>query len=362
MDRSNRDHHRDHHREHREHREPPTLAFHMKTWKIIHKQLRAISKFTRENTTITFTSQPSIVIQSARNHMVSKITIGSECLYVTDTDHFTVKTINNNIPLFDSFMHIISNSDISKMYIQNDSDLYTRLLVTASDTCAQASIPCVHGQELIKENGKCPVRVDCEHSTIVEILKWISPTTKSKRTIKPDMSIVQIIVQSNPPIIKFTTEMNELEYPHNNKVAFYDAKNVRLFVSAKNFYNALAICAIIKSHCSIRTMVGKDMKLCIISKNNYLTIENYITQEQSKDDLKFERSCKIDDGKNERISKNEDSNKQDTQHKITNYMVSNKTSSNSQTYFNDSKDESDTDESVNFEYNHSCSKRQRCSV
>lgn len=362
MERSSREHHREH-KEHREHhREPPTLAFHMKTWKLIHKQLRAISKFTRENTTVTFTPQPSIVIQTSKVHLVSKIIIGSECLYVTDPEHFSTKTINNAIPLFDSFMHIVADPDISKLYVQQDSDLYTRILATASDTCTQASIPCVNGQELIKECGKWPVRIDFEHSTIMEILKWLSPATKNKRvSAKTDITTVQVIIQSNPPVVKFATDLNELEYVHNSKVTFYDIKNMRLQISVKNLYSALAMCAIIKSPCSLKGLIAKDVKLVLVSKSSFLSIENYITQEQTKEDLKFDR-CKTDEGgKLDKGSKGDEgsSNRSDAQYKITNYMVSGKASG--QGYFNDNKDDSDSDESMNFEYNH-CSKRQRCSM
>nr|AVK93650.1 U27 [Human betaherpesvirus 6A] len=366
MERGSRDHHRDHrdHREHRETREPPTLAFHMKSWKTIHKSLKAFAKLLKENTTVTFTPQPSIIIQSAKNHLVQKLTIQAECLFLSDTDRFLTKTINNHIPLFESFMNIISNPEVTKMYIQHDSDLYTRVLVTASDTCTQASVPCVHGQEVVRDSGRSPLRIDLDHSTVSDVLKWLSPVTKTKRSGKSDALMAHIIVQVNPPTIKFVTEMNELEFSNSNKVIFYDVKSMRFNLSAKNLQQALSMCAVIKTSCSLRTVAAKDCKLILTSKSTLLTVEAFLTQEQLKEESRFERMGKQDDGKGDRSHKNEDgsalASKQEMQYKITNYMVPAKNGTAGSSLFNE-KEDSESDDSMHFESS-SNPKRQRCVV
>ena len=364
MDRSNREHHshRDH-REHRDSKEPPTMAFHMKTWKTINKPLRAFAKLLRENTTVTFTPQPAIIIQSAKNHLVLKLIIHAECLYITDTDHFSTKTINNFVPLFDSFMGIISNPDVTKLYIQHDSDLYTRFLVTASDICAQASIPCVNGQEIVRESGKSALRIDLDHSTVTEILKWLAPVTKNKRSNKNEMTLAQIVVQVNPPSIKFLTDLNEIEFAHSGKVVFHDAKCMRLELSSKNLQQAFSTCAVLKSSCSLRAIAGKEYKLFLIAKNVFLTVEAYLSQEQVKDDPKFERQAKTEE-KGEKNHKVEEGNnffcKQETQHKITSYMVPTKNGGTGTNFFNE-KEDSESDDSAHFDYTPN-SKRQRCGM
>lgn len=349
---------RDHHREHKEHsyKDTPTLSFQMKTWKFMHKQLRAISKFTKDSTTVTFTGTPSILIQTAKNNLVLKVNIGPDCLYVTDSDRFMSKTINNSMAVFESFMHILANPEITKLYVQNDNDLYTRVLVNASDIYTQASIPCVNGQEIVKDHGKYISRIDMEYGTVNDIIKWLIPTTKSRRNAKLENHMTHILIQNHPPTIKFFMEDNEIEFNHNNRVVFHEVKNTKLTVSSKNLFQAFAFAAVLKTNCIFRVTASKDMKIYISSKNNLLVLESYISQEQNKDDIKFDR--KTEEFKNDKTAK--DDCDRSEKHKITNYMSSGKSGTSTNNFFDDSELESD-DDSIDFE-RPSSSKRQKCSM
>ena len=177
------------------------------------------------------------------------------------------------------------------------------------------------------------------------------------------MTLAQIVVQVNPPSIKFLTDLNEIEFAHSGKVVFHDAKCMRLVLSSKNLQQAFSTCAVLKSSCSLRAIAGKEYKLFLIAKNVFLTVEAYLSQEQVKDDPKFERQAKTEE-KGEKNHKVEEGNnffcKQETQHKITSYMVPTKNGGTGTNFFNE-KEDSESDDSAHFDYTPN-SKRQRCGM
>ncbi|AGT99221.1 DNA polymerase processivity subunit pp41 [Suid betaherpesvirus 2] len=333
-------------------RDPPTLALHMKSWKCYFKQLRVFCKFMKENTTVTFTGTPSIIFQSVKQHHILKLTINPECLYVTDRDNFHTKTINNSMALFDSFTSMISNPEMTKMYIQDDSSLYTKFLVTTADVCAQTSVPCVNGQEIVRATEKFSTKIDLDHGTVTDLIRWLAPVTRNKRSSKTD-SVLNVLIYSSPPSIKLITETNEMEFSSGTRVTFHDVKNQRLALSVRNFYQALSACTVVKSSTTLKVMHGKDVKMYLITRSGYLILENFITQEMVKED-KADK-CRSDDIK-ERILK-EECGKGDLQSKITNYLPS---KSSIHSIF-DRKDDSDSEDedSMTFEYSH-ISKKQKC--
>lgn len=290
MDRGNSARERNNAREHirdfeqREYyKDPPTLAFHMKAWKILCKQLRALSKFFKEDATVTFTPSPSIIFQAVKACYVLKVTIASECLYITDKDKFGVKTINNNMALFDSFIHLISNPKITRVYIQDESRLYTKMLLSTSEICTQTSVPAIGDQDIICENGKFCTRIDFDSVAINELSKWLSPPPKTKKANRGNDGVIHILIQSSPGNIKFVADGNELEFLHCARTVFCDAKNQRITVNAKNLQTVLAACSIFKCACSFRIMEGKHPKVYITTRNAYVCIEGFIAEEFSSD-------------------------------------------------------------------------------
>ncbi|AEV80904.1 DNA polymerase processivity subunit [Saimiriine betaherpesvirus 4] len=375
--------------------EPPTLALRLKPYKTAIQQLRSIIRTLKENTTVTFLPTPALVLQTVRNYCVAKITFNSSCLYITDKT-FQPKTINNVTPLLGNFMYLTSSKDLTKFYIQDMSDLSAKICMCAPDFNMEFSSACVHGQDIIRESENSSVHVDFDFGVVTDLVKWLAPHTRVKRNVKKSPSsagTVQILVHASPPVIKFVLSSgNELEFTANNRVCFHGVKNIRLNVQIKNLYQALMNCAVTKLPCTLRIMTEHDTMLYVASKNGLFCVENFLTEEpfQRNDLNTFEKNYKRQMANN--VSLHEDgmeteappemvpSKKHDRasrksveadhsakekydQHKITNYMTSKSGGAGSSDrgpgYFGDAKEESDSDESVTFEFVPNA-KKQKC--
>ncbi|QQL09684.1 Ba70 [Baboon cytomegalovirus] len=379
--------------------EPPTLALRLKPYKSAIQQLRSVIRTLKENTTVTFLPTPALVLQTVRTQLVSKITFNSACLYITDKS-FQPKTINNCTPMLGNFMYLTSSKDLTKFYVQDISDLSAKIHMCAPDFNMEFSSPCVHGQDLVRESDSAAVHVDFDHAVVSELIKWISPHTRVKRSVKKatcPTGTVQVLVHSAPPAIKFLLSSgSELEFTANTKVSFHGVKNMRVHVQLKNLYQALMNCAVTKLPCTVRIVTEHDTVLHVSSHNGLFAVDNFLTEEPfQRGDLSFDKSFKQqravavpnsgsmhDDGsgmdsemlsepvgrKHERLSSRKinehehNAKEKYEQHKITSYLTSkgapNSAERNSG-YFNDAKEESDSDESVNFEFVPS-NKKQKC--
>ncbi|AAP50597.1 DNA polymerase processivity subunit [macacine betaherpesvirus 3] len=381
--------------------EPPTLALRLKPYKSAIQQLRSVIRTLKENTTVTFLPTPALVLQTVRNQFVSKITFNSSCLYITDKS-FQAKTINNSTPMLGNFMYLTSSKDLTKFYVQDISDLSAKIHMCAPDFNMEFSSPCVHGQDLMRESDNSAVHVDLDHSVVSELIKWISPHTRVKRNLKKapcPTGTVQILVHSAPPAIKFILNSgSELEFTANTRVSFHGVKNMRVHVQLKNLYQTLMNCAVTKLPCTVRIVTEHDTVVHISSHNGLFAVDNFLTEEPfQRSDLSFDKNFKQqravavtnsgamhDDGcgsgldsemmsepvsrKHERMpprkSNEHDHNSKEKyeQHKITSYLTT-KGAANSgernSNYFNDAKEESDSEDSVSFEFVPS-SKKQKC--
>ncbi|QQL09859.1 Ba70 [Baboon cytomegalovirus] len=379
--------------------EPPTLALRLKPYKSAIQQLRSVIRTLKENTTVTFLPTPALVLQTVRTQYVSKITFNSACLYITDKS-FQPKTINNCTPMLGNFMYLTSSKDLTKFYVQDISDLSAKIHMCAPDFNMEFSSPCVHGQDLVRESDSAAVHVDFDHAVVSELIKWISPHTRVKRSVKKapcPTGTVQVLVHSAPPAIKFLLSSgSELEFTANTKVSFHGVKNMRVHVQLKNLYQALMNCAVTKLPCTVRIVTEHDTVLHVSSHNGLFAVDNFLTEEPfQRGDLSFDKSFKQqravavtnsgpmhDDGsgmdsemlsepvgrKHERLSSRKinehehNAKEKYEQHKITSYLTSKGAPNSGERnsgYFNDAKEESDSDESVNFEFVPS-NKKQKC--
>ncbi|AEV80749.1 DNA polymerase processivity subunit [Aotine betaherpesvirus 1] len=378
--------------------EPPTLALRLKPYKTAIQQLRSIIRTLKENTTVSFLPTPALVLQTVRSYCVAKITFNSSCLYITDKS-FQAKTINNVTPLLGNFMYLTSSKDLTKFYIQDMSDLSARICMCAPDFNMEFSSACVHGQDIIRESENSAVHVDFDYNVVSDLIKWLAPHTKAKRNVKKGPTpagTVQVLVHASPPALKYVLGSgNELEFTANNRVCFHGVKNIRLSVQIKNLYQALMNCAVTKLPCTLRVMTEHDVLLYVASKNSLFCVENFLTEEpfQRNDLGNFEKNYKRqitnnvssmhEDGmdtdttvesapsskKHERQSRKASmdqehgSKEKYDQHKITNYMTSKGGSAGPSErgpgYFGDAKEESESDESVTFEFVPSA-KKQKC--
>nr|WRQ19882.1 MAG: protein m44 [Herpesviridae sp.] len=376
-------------------KEPPTLAFRLKPYKAAIQQLRCIIRSLKDNTTVSFLPTPALVVQTVRSHFVSKITFNNSCLYITDKC-FPPKTINNVIPLIGNFMYLTSNRDLTKFSVQDISDLSAKICMSAPDYNMEFSSACVHGQDIIRESGESSARVDLDVSIVLELIKWISPHIRPKRNAKKQTtstSTVQILIHANPPTVKFALGgSSELEFTANSRIGFHEVKNLRVTVQAKNLHQALTNCAVTKLACTLRVINEHDVMVYVASKNATFSIENFLTEEpfgrsestferstlssyqgsaQNQEDFnsvnndmstvdvvprKHDRSCsrKSDDHVKEKYD----------QYKITNFMTAKSNTTNAVperggNYFSEAKEESDSDESVTFEYTPN-TKKQKC--
>ncbi|AGE11521.1 GP44 [Caviid betaherpesvirus 2] len=400
-------------------REPVTLALRLRPYKAATQQLRSIIRGLKENTTITFLETPAMVVQTARANHVSKITFNSSCLYISDRNEFQRKTINNQVPLVGSFMHLSSNKDLTKLYIQDLSPMYAHISMVATDFNMEFSSACVHNQDVVRENGESFVRADLSHSVVTELIRWVAPYTRAKRTNKKQSApanTVQMLVHANPPTLKLiicgSGANNELEFVANEHVSFHDVKPVHLMLNTKNFHNALTQCAVTKLSCAIRVLSDHDNIVHLQSKNNSFTVESFVTEEPYSRDI--ERPLPVstasaghrpsqansigsganavdgvaEDGLSDQTSsvgkKSHGSKKAPSgqdhdqqhgssqrdkydQHKITNYMTQKGISGGGSErgggsgYFGDAKEESDSDESLTFDFVSNV-KKQKCSA
>lgn len=384
--------------------EPPTLALRLKPYKMAVQQLRSVLRMLRDNTTVTFTPAPSMVLQTVRSHHVSKITFNSSCLYITDKS-FKVKTINNVIPLLGNFMYMTSSRDLTKFNVQDTSDLSTKIHMSAPDFSMEFTSACVHGQDIVREHGDSSSRVDLDYNVICEVSKWIAPHTRAKRSSKKQSSgsgVVQVLIHANPPTIKFSMGgSGELEFTASSRVSFHEVKNIRVNLHARNLYQALINCAVTKLSCTLRVFTEHDHVIYLASKNSVFTVESFLTEEQfSRGDATYERNtshkiggfagsptgdvvCDGEDMENgcdqqpPPAPKKHDRSggrKGDGEHgsrdkyetnKITNYMTSKGGASANQndrggSYFGDAKEESESDDSVTFEFVAPNAKKQKC--
>lgn len=397
--------------------EPPTLAFRLKAYKAAIQQLRCVVRSLKDSTTVTFLPTPALVVQTVRNHFVAKIVFNSSCLYVTDRT-FTPKTINNHVPLVGNLMYMSSNRDLTKFIVQDNSDLSARVCMSAPDFQMDFSSACVHNQDIVvRESGNSVARVDFDFSVINELIKWIGPHIRPKRNSKKQIvptGTVQITLIPNPPTVKFSMAPNiEVEFTAGNRVAFHEVKNLRATVQARNLYQAFNHCAVTKLTCTLRIMTDHETVVYVGSKNSVFTIENFLSEEPfTRNDVAYERgglnsnyqtnsgSSGGDDfsvcveqviescgKKHERSSRkggggggsssdrgglgeehggsSSASKDKHEQHKITNFMVSKGGSGGGSErgggsgYFNDAKEESESDDSVTFDYTPSA-KKQKC--
>ncbi|AAK57092.1 T44 [Tupaiid betaherpesvirus 1] len=373
-------------------KEPPTLALRLKPYKAAIQQLRSIVRVLKDNATVSFLPAPAMVLQTVRPHCVSKITFNSTCLYITDRS-FQPKTINNAVPLLGNFLYLTSNRDLTKFYVQDTCDLSATICMAAADFTMEFSSACVHGQELVRETGESSVRVDLDFSVVLELLKWIAPHVRAKRHPKRSAAAVttaQILVHANPPTIKFVLlGSSELEFTATSRVSFHEVKNVRMTVQLKNFHLALTNCAVTKLACVVRVISDHEALLCVSSKNSMFSVENFLTEEpfaraeperatahrqplavsnsvESNNDAEpveappkkahVANRNKGDGGEHGRENKYE-------QHKITNYLVAKTAVAANERggsgFFGDAKEESDSEESVTFEFV-SNPKKQKC--
>lgn len=400
--------------------EPPTLAFRLKAYKAAIQQLRCVVRSLKDNTTVTFLPTPALVVQTVRSQFVGKIVFNSSCLYVTDRT-FTPKTINNHVPLVGNLMYMSSNRELTKFIVQDSSDLSARVCMSAPDFNMDFSSACVHSQDIVvRENGNSVARVDFDFNVVAELIKWIGPHIRPKRNSKKQImptGTVQITLMPNPPTVKFSLAPNtEVEFTAGNRVAFHEVKNLRATVQARNLYQAFNHCAVTKLTCTLRIMTDHETVVYVGSKNNVFTIENFLSEEPfTRNDVSYERgvlnsnyqtnsgSSGGDDfavcvdqviescgKKHERSSRkgagggssadrgglgddhggsSSSSKDKHEQHKITSFMVSKGGSGGGSGlgggpdrgggYFNDAKEESESDESVTFEYTPSA-KKQKC--
>lgn len=377
-------------------KEPPTLAFRLKPYKAAIQQLRCIIRSLKDNTTVSFLPTPALVVQTVRSHFVSKITFNNSCLYITDKC-FSPKTINNVIPLIGNFMYLTSNRDLTKFSVQDISDLSARICMSAPDYNMEFSSACVHGQDIVRESGESSARVDLDVTVVLELIKWISPHIRPKRTAKKQTAstnTVQILIHANPPTVKFALGgSSELEFTANSRIGFHEVKNLRVTVQAKNLHQALTNCAVTKLACTLRVISDLDVMVYVASKNATFSIENFLTEEPfGRTDSTFERpstassyqGCAAQNSddfngvggelppsepaprKHDRVSRKSDEHAKEKydQYKITNFMTAKTNTTNAVSerggnYFNEAKEESDSDESVTFEYTPN-TKKQKC--
>ncbi|AFX83367.1 B44 [Murid betaherpesvirus 8] len=377
--------------------EPPTLAFRLKSYKAAVQQLRCVIRGLKENTTVTFLPTPALVIQTVKNQFVSKIVFNSSCLYITDRA-FSPKTINNAVPLIGNLMYLTSSRDLTKFSVQDTSDLSAKIHMCAPDYNMEFSSACVHNQDIIRETGESVARVDLDSSIVLDLVKWLAPHIRPKRNSKKQVTLantVQILLHANPPTVKFSLGgTTELEYTANSRIGFHEVKNLRVTVQARNLHQALCNVAVTKLTCTLRVLTEHEQIVYVASKNSTFSIENFISEEPfCRNDVGFDRvsgtnfqnsnsstgeefsSCadQIIDScakKYERQSKKtgEEHGGKDgkyDQHKITSFMVSKGASgggsgNDRSGYYNDAKEESDSEESVNFDYNPTV-KKQKCS-
>lgn len=431
-------------------REPPTLAVRLKPYKSAAQQLRSVLRTLKENTTITFLPTPAMVLQTVRSQHVCKITFNSSCLYITDKS-FQPKTINNVIPMMGNFIYMTSSKELTKLYVQDTSDLSAKIHMSAPDFSMDFTCACVHGQDIVRDNSNAISKVDLDHSVVCELIKWIAPHTRVKRVVKkqpggvsssanavgrgdsgrvrgsssgdgdgcPSVSgscLLQILIHANPATIKFTMgDSSELEFTANSRVNFHEVKNTRFSIQAKNFYQALLNCAVTKLSCTVRILSEHNAMLCVSSKTNVFLLENFLSEEQTaRGEISFDRSTSSgrtirssaannghagnlnsvggEDGGNDAEADGEDAqvvskkhdrtgnrkggdehssrdryesqSQQSSQHKITSYMSAKSASCGGNPdrgsgYFGDAKEESDSDESVTFEFV-SSAKKQKC--
>uniref|UniRef100_A0AAU7E1N7 DNA polymerase processivity factor n=1 Tax=Cardioderma bat herpesvirus TaxID=3141914 RepID=A0AAU7E1N7_9VIRU len=381
--------------------EPPTIALRLKPYKFAIQQLRAVLRTLKENTTVTFLPKPAMILQTVRSHHVSKITFNSSCLYITDKS-FKPKTINNVVPMIGNFMYMSSSKELTKFYVKDESDLSATINMCAPDFNMDFSVGCVHGQDIVRENGDSSSRVDLEYRIVCDLLKWVAPHIKAKRNVKKSSqgvasalggsaggATVQILIHANPPTIKFSLGgASELEFTASGSVSFHEVKNIRLALLAKNLYQALLNCAVTKLSCTFRVLTEADMMLYVASKNTTFTVENFLTEEPfTRSECAFDgqglnNGAQVNDGDDVAMSnapppvppKKHDRSggrKSDGDHgssrgdkhepnKITSYMTSkNASSERGGGYFGDTKEESDSEDSVNFEFVPN-SKKQKC--
>lgn len=397
-------------------KEPATLALRLKPYKAAIQQLRSVLRTLKENTTVSFLPTPSMILQTVRLNHVSKITFNSSCLYVTDRN-FQSKTINNVIPMIGNFMYMTSSKDLTKFYVQDVSDLSAKVHMSAPDFTMDFTSACVHGQDIVRENGESSSRVDLDFHVVSDLIKWLVPHTRAKRNVKRQSPVggsVHVLMHANPPTLKFSlSNTSELEFTASNKVSFHEVKNMRITLSAKNLHQALVNCAVTKLQCTFRILADHEVMLYVSSKNSAFSVENFLSEEQfTRGDLGFERSSgggsggggggsgghghrsgggsvnsgcgaqmndanenSEDAGPEMHVKKHDRSGNRKgdpdhggsrdkyDQHKITNYMVSKSGGSGERggSYFGDAKEESDSDddESVNFEFVPSA-KKQKC--
>nr|WEG69050.1 DNA polymerase processivity subunit [Mastomys natalensis cytomegalovirus 2]WEG69188.1 DNA polymerase processivity subunit [Mastomys natalensis cytomegalovirus 2]WEG69327.1 DNA polymerase processivity subunit [Mastomys natalensis cytomegalovirus 2]WEG69465.1 DNA polymerase processivity subunit [Mastomys natalensis cytomegalovirus 2]WEG69603.1 DNA polymerase processivity subunit [Mastomys natalensis cytomegalovirus 2] len=379
--------------------EPPTLAFRLKSYKAAMQQLRCVVRSLKENTTVSFLPTPALVVQTVKNQFVSKIVFNSSCLYITDRS-FTAKTINNFVPLIGNLMYLTSNRDLTKFSVQDTSSLSARICMSAPDYHMEFSSACVHNQDIIRETSDSAARVDLDCGVVGELIKWIAPHIKPKRNSKKQptsTSTVQITLHATPPTVKFSLGgSSELEFTANNRVAFHEVKNLRVTVQARNLQQALCNCAVTKLTCTLRVMTDHEPVLYVASKNSAFAIENFLSEEPFvRSEADFDRAplanfqnsgssggddfatcsdhnidtCKKHDRSSRKGGDDHSGKDKYDQHKITSFMVSKASagggsggnSTDRGTYFNDAKEESDSDEdSVTFDYTPSAKKQKCC--
>uniref|UniRef100_A0AAU7E260 DNA polymerase processivity factor n=1 Tax=Hipposideros bat herpesvirus TaxID=3141919 RepID=A0AAU7E260_9VIRU len=376
--------------------EPPTLALRLKPYKMAIQQLRSVLRMLRDNTTVTFLPTPAMVLQTVKTHHISKITFNSLCLYINDRT-FKPRTINNVIPVIGSFIYMTSSKDLIKFNIVDTSDLCTMFQMTASDFSMEFRCACVHGQDIVRDNGESTCKLDLDYSVVCELIKWLSPHTRVKRNAKKqvqNVGTVQVLIHANPPTIKFClSSSSELEFTASSRVSFHEVKNTRLTLQIKNLYQALTNCAVTKVSCTLRVITEHDVMLYAASKSNVFTVENFITEEPfTRNEFEFDRQSAKATFNNVSIStdacesmendnaddhpvpaKKHDrgaSRKGDQEHasqqnkyeqnKITSYMTKGGSSNTvERNAFFDGKEESDSDDSVTFEFV-SSGKKQKC--
>lgn len=392
--------------------EPPTLAFRLKSYKSAIQQLRCVVRSLKDNTTLSFLPTPALVVQTVKNQFVAKIVFNSSCLYITDRS-FTAKTINNAVPLIGNLMYMTSNRDLTKFSVQDTSDLCARICMSAPDYNMEFSSACVHNQDIVRETGDSAVRVDLDCSVVNELIKWIAPHIRPKRNSKKQTTstnTVQIILHGNPPTVKFSMGGgSELEFTASNRVGFHEVKNFRMTVQAKNLHQAFSHCVVTKLTCTLRVMTDHEPVLYVASKNQTFSIENFLSEEPFARGDNFDRVSSVggggivvgnsyqnnnsissiggDDfstcadqvidictkkhdrgGSRKAVDDSSHGGSKDSkydQHKITSFMVSKGGSgggsggSDRGGYFNDAKEESDSEESVTFEYTPNA-KKQKC--
>lgn len=262
--------------------EPPTLAFRLKSYKTAIQQLRCVVRSLKENTTVSFLPTPALVVQTVKNQFVAKIVFNSSCLYITDRS-FTAKTINNAVPLIGNLMYMTSSRDLTKFSVQDTSDLCARICMSAPDYHMEFSSACVHNQDIVRESGDSAVRVDLECSVVTELIKWIAPHIRPKRNSKKQTTstnTVQVTLHASPPTIKFSIGCaSELEFTASHHVGFHEVKNLRITVQAKNLHQALCNCVVTKLTCTLRVINEHETMLCVASKNQTFSIENFLSEE-----------------------------------------------------------------------------------